>query len=327
MFQLYILLILILNFYRMETFNDIFSDLEIFIEKFGNQSAILNKGKINKKEKNKFKEQIDIKMGKIRAKIFIIKKKINKILELKNLSCQEDYNIFDKLITILQGNNYIDEDIDMTDCSNQRGNYSSQYQQDKLVDKQLIKQKISEEYTNDMLGRAISKAENFSTRFGKNQVERQFNYYNRFDNGFIKDKNNLLKSLMNALDTLQDYYEMDGDKKRFPSNFNQAKIISYIEKLKSNCHRDDQRIFDDFITIIRGGHVNFDNNFNLICNADPNVLASSGVSSMKFASRQEKEWKDKAMKYGNYPCKLEINQNWENNQHIPSNLNNYNDYN
>lgn len=52
----------------METFNDIFSDLEIFIEKFGNQSAILNKGKINKKEKNKFKEQIDIKMGKIRAK-------------------------------------------------------------------------------------------------------------------------------------------------------------------------------------------------------------------------------------------------------------------
>lgn len=312
----------------METFNDIFSDLEIFIEKFGNQSAILNKGKINKKEKNKFKEQIDIKMGKIRAKDLHNKeKKINKILELKNLSCQEDYNIFDKLITILQGNNYIDEDIDMTDCSNQRGNYSSQYQQDKLVDKQLIKQKISEEYTNDMLGRAISKAENFSTRFGKNQVERQFNYYNRFDNGFIKDKNNLLKSLMNALDTLQDYYEMDGDKKRFPSNFNQAKIISYIEKLKSNCHRDDQRIFDDFITIIRGGHVNFDNNFNLICNADPNVLASSGVSSMKFASRQEKEWKDKAMKYGNYPCKLEINQNWENNQHIPSNLNNYNDYN
>ena len=312
----------------MDTFNDILSDLEIFIEKFGNQSTILNKVKINKKEKNKFKEQIDIKMGKIRVKdIHNKEKKINKILELKNLSCQEDYYIFDKLIKILQGNNYIDEDIDMTDCSNQRGNYSSQYQQDKLVDKQLIKQKISEEYTNDMLGRAISKAENFSTRFGKNQMERQFNYYNRFDNGFLKDKNNLLKSLMNALDTLQDYYEMDGDKKRFPSNFNQTKIISYIEKLKFNCHRDDQGIFDDFITIIRGGHVNFDNNFNLICNADPNVLASSGVSSMKFASRQEKEWKDKAMKYGDYSCKLEINQNWENNHHIPSNLNNYNDYN
>lgn len=233
MFQLYILLILILNFYRMETFNDIFSDLEIFIEKFGNQSAILNKGKINKKEKNKFKEQIDIKMGKIRAKDLHNKeKKINKILELKNLSCQEDYNIFDKLITILQGNNYIDEDIDMTDCSNQRGNYSSQYQQDKLVDKQLIKQKISEEYTNDMLGRAISKAENFSTRFGKNQVERQFNYYNRFDNGFIKDKNNLLKSLMNALDTLQDYYEMDGDKKDSPLILIKLKLYHILKNSK-----------------------------------------------------------------------------------------------
>jgi hypothetical protein len=311
----------------MDAFNSILSDLQVFIEKFGNQSTILNKGKISKKEKNKLKEQIEIKMGKIRAKdIHYKEKQINKIQELKSLSCQEDYYIFDNLINILQGNNYYDEDIDMTEYSNQRGNSNSGYQQDKLVDKQLIKQKISEEYTNDMLGRAISKAENFSTRFGKNQLEKQFNYYNRFDNGFIKDKNNLLKSLMNALDTLQDYYEMDGDKKRFPSNFNQNRIISYIEKLKNNCHRDDQGIFDDFITIIRGGHVNFDNNFNLICKADPNVLAQSGVSSMKFASRQEKEWKEKAMKYGNYPCKLEINQNWENNHHIPSKLNNYNDY-
>ena len=30
------------------------------------------------------------------------------------------------------------------------------------INKQLIKQKISEEYTNDMLGRALSKAENFA---------------------------------------------------------------------------------------------------------------------------------------------------------------------
>lgn len=316
-----------LNFNIMSDFNNILSDLKIFIEKFGNQSTNLNEGKIDKKEKNKFKVQIKTKTSKIRAKDIHHKEKIiNKILELKSLSCQEDYYIFDDLIKILQGKNYIDEDIDMADCSNQRGNPSSQYLQDKLVDKQLIKQKISEEYTNDMLGRAISKAENFSIRFGKNQMEKQFNYYNRFDNGFIKDKNNLLKSLMNALDTLQDYYEMDGDKKRFPSNFNQAKIIPYIEKLKNNCHRDDQGIFDDFIAIIRGEHVNFDNNFNLICNADPNVLAQSGVISMKFASRQEKEWKDKAMKYGNYSCNLEMNKNWDNNQHIPSNLNNYNNY-
>ena len=29
------------------------------------------------------------------------------------------------------------------------------------ADKQLVKQKISEEYTNDMLGRALSKVESF----------------------------------------------------------------------------------------------------------------------------------------------------------------------
>lgn len=217
-----------------------------------------------------------------------------------------------------------DEDVNMDDYSDNAGKNFEQYQEE--MDKQLIKQKRSEEYTNDMLGRAISKAESFSFRFAKKQGEKQFNYYNRFDNGFVKDKNKLLKSLMNALDTLQDYYEMDVDKKKFPSNFNQKQIISYIDSLKNNCHVEDQGIFNDFITIIKGGHVNFESNFNSNCNVDPNVLVQSGVGSIKFASRQEKEWKEKAIKFGNYPCDLHMNQNWESNKHIPPSMNNINSF-
>ena len=93
-----------------------------------------------------------------------------------------------------------------------QGNFYSGYQpsnhnyggEDKMLQKQmqinqqLLKQKISQEYTTDMLGRALSKAEFLSSRFGKsNLVNKQFNYYNRFDNGMEKDKDNLTKSFIN----------------------------------------------------------------------------------------------------------------------------------
>ena len=304
----------------MDSLENILKDLKLFVENFGLQATILNQKNNNNDEKSQLKKKIENKIRQIKKKeICCGGQKLNRIKDLKILSCQEDYNLFDKLIKIIQGNNIMEDANTDNYCNNT--DKDSRFQEEILVNKQLIKQKISEEYTNDMLGRAISKAENFSFRFGKKQGEKQFNYYNRFDNGFVKDKNKLLKSLMNALDTLQDYYEMDGDKKKFPSNFNQMQIISYINGLKNNCYEEDHGIFNDFITIIKGGHVNFESNFNSNCNVDPNVLAQSGVGSIKFASRQEGEWKEKAMKYGNYPCNLQFNQNWESNQHIPPSMN------
>jgi len=190
---------------------------------------------------------------------------------------------------------------------------SKQKQNQCTIDKHLIKQKISEEYTNDMLGRALSKAENFAKRFGKQAIQSHFNYYNRFDNGFIKDKNSLRKSLINALDTLQDYYEMDGKEKKFPYNFEQKSIINYISNLGNNCLPEDQEIFVDFITIIKGDdHIDFDHNFNKNCKVDPNVLCDNGIQTMKSAARQEKKWKKRVLEQGNYNCELQINKDWKN---------------
>ena len=193
-----------------------------------------------------------------------------------------------------------------------------------LVDKQLMKMKVAQEYTNDMLGRALSKAEHYSSRFGKQNLDnKKFNYYNRFDNGFNKEKENLIKSLINALDTLQDYYEEDGKNKRFPENFNKEKIIKYIEELRDNCFENDpnKKYFDDFIKIISGKKVNFANLFNTQ-NAvvDPNILITSGISTMKFVERQEKEWKEKAEKNGDYPIMLKVGMDWDNNKNIPDSL-------
>ena len=211
-------------------------------------------------------------------------------------------------------------DIHNEDCCNEcktkkKINNNNKFQVSQMqINKQLIAQKISEEYTNDMLGRALSKAENFANRFGKQAIQSYFNYYNRFDNGFVKDKNSLRKSLINALDTLQDYYEMDGKKKKFPINFDQKSIINYISNLGNNCLPEDQEIFEDFITIIKGDeHIDFDYNFNKNCKVDPNVLCDNGIQTMKSAARQEKIWKQRVLEQGNYNCELQINKDWKNN--------------
>ena len=83
------------------------------------------------------------------------------------------------------------------------------------------------------------------------------------------------------LDTLQDYYEMDGPKKMFPSNVKQNDLIKYVENLRNNLIidkidvnkakpmkgqkniiKDDNelliKLFNDFIHILKGGSkINF----------------------------------------------------------------------
>lgn len=195
----------------------------------------------------------------------------------------------------------------------------AQYQ----VKKDLVKQKISQEYTNDMLGKALSSAEHLSNRFGKtkNKFDNRFNYYNLFDSGLTKNKENLKKSLMTFLDALQYYYETD-PVQDFPSNFSKQDIINYLKLLGSNCHEEDQDIFRDFITIIKGGKVDFSVYFNKNAKVDPNVLATNGVSSMKFAGRQEKEWEENVAEKGDYPVELKMDMDWNTNKHIPNNMKN-----
>ena len=218
------------------------------------------------------------------------------------------------------------------------------------INKTLQMQKLSQEYTTDMLGRAISKAEYLSSRYGKNNlVNKQFNYYNRFDNGINKEKNDLIKSFINALDTLQDYYEMDGPKKSFPSNIKKDDLIKYIENLKANLILDNKdkakekkgpkneskddnlliiKLFNDFIHIIKGDvKINFSEYFNCeSASVDPKMLEESGIDAMKFSSKQEAQWKKKFEENENYDVKIEIGKDWKSNPNISDNMIFGNDY-
>ena len=196
----------------------------------------------------------------------------------------------------------------------------------KLVDKQLLKLKLDQEYSADMLGRALSKAEYLSSRFGENKTfDKIFNYYNRFDNGITKDKTKLMKSFINAIDTLQDYYEMDGKERKFPSNFKQSKIIEYVEILRNNVKKEELlviKLFNDFIHILKGDKkINFDDYFNYKeAFVNPNVLVTSGIDTMKLAAKQEDEWKKKVEEKGNYDVELKTGGDWTDNPHIPDNM-------
>ena len=75
---------------------------------------------------------------------------------------------------------------------------------EKQIHKQLVEQKISQEYSADIMGKALSSAEHYSSRFGNKKIKNmQFNYYNLFDSGIKKNKEELKKSIITFLDILQ----------------------------------------------------------------------------------------------------------------------------
>ena len=184
-------------------------------------------------------------------------------------------------------------------------------------DKQLVKQKISQEYTADIMGKALTYAEHYSSRFGKRPlINFQFNYYNIYDSGINKDKESLKKGLISLLNVIQIYYEFDG--KCFPRGIKISEVKNYLTKLKFNCKDlEDQKIFDAFILILDGKQFDFSSFFNTQnVHADPNMLTTKGISVMKGALKQEKKWEKKALEEGDYDVGLKIGKDWEDNEDV-----------
>jgi len=186
-----------------------------------------------------------------------------------------------------------------------------------LANKQLVKQKISQEYTADVLGKALTYAEHYSSRFGKCPLTNfQFNYYNIYDSGINKDKESLKKGLISLLNVIQSYYEFDG--KCFPSGIKISEVKGYLTQLKFNCKEEDQKIFDAFISILDGKQFDFSSFFNTQnAHVDPNMLTSKGIKVMKGALKQEKKWEKKALEEGDYDVGLQIGKDWKENKNVP----------
>lgn len=203
----------------------------------------------------------------------------------------------------------------------------NEFQKQKQADEQLVKQKISQEYTADIFGKALSSAEHYSSRFGKKSIKNmQFNYYNLFDSGITKNKEELKKAIIAFLDILQTYYQIDG--KCFPSGIKINEVKAYLTSLKANCaNPEDQKIYDSFISVINGQWIDFSGFFNTEkAVVDPNVLATKGIQALKSAGRQENSWEKKALDQGNYDVGLKLGKNWTDNQNYSNFNSNYEDF-
>jgi hypothetical protein len=187
----------------------------------------------------------------------------------------------------------------------------------KKIHKQSVEQKISQEYSADIMGKALSSAEHYSSRFGNKKIKNmKYNYYNLFDSGIKKDKEELKKSIITFLDILQDYYQMDGNS--FPSGIKINEVKVDLNRFKNNFdNKEDQQIYDYFIAILNGQRIDFQEFFNPK-NAfiDPNKLANNGIKSLKSAGRQEKNWEKNVLEKGNYDVGLIIGKNWTDNPHF-----------
>ena len=206
---------------------------------------------------------------------------------------------------------------DQSSTTNNNINYGGTTTQ-MLANKQLVKQKISQEYTADVLGKALSYAEHYSSRFGKCPlINYQFNFYNIYDSGINKDKESLKKGLISLLNVIQGYYELDG--KCFPSGIKIKDVKKYLTDLKLNCKDpEDQKIFDAFISILDGKQYDFSSFFNTQnAHVDPNMLTTKGIKVMKGALKQEKKWEKKALEEGDYDVGLQIGKDWKQNENVP----------
>ena len=113
-------------------------------------------------------------------------------------------------------------------------------QQQSMLDKQKIEQKVDLEFNIDFMGRALSKAEIYAFRFGDptkiQNFEPIFGFYNRFNSGYEMDQIGLLKSLINAVKMVDYGFEETEDKFGeiiFPNNMSKEDVIKYIKKLST----------------------------------------------------------------------------------------------
>ena len=138
--------------------------------------------------------------------------------------------------------------------------YQQHYSQEQsMLDKQKVEQKIDAEFNIDFMGRALSKAEIYAFRFGDptkiKDFEPLFGYYNRFNSGYEKDQMELFKSLVNAV-KMVDYGLEETEYKfgeiLFPNNMSKEEVINYIKLLSLFLnHPQEISIYEDLINVLK----------------------------------------------------------------------------
>ena len=205
-------------------------------------------------------------------------------------------------------------------------NYYNQFyrgQQQSMLDKQKVEQKVDLEYNIDFMGRALSKAEIYAFRFGDPEIKKDFKpmfgYYNRFNSGNEKDQLELFKSLINAV-KMVDYGLEETEEKfgeiLFPNNMSKEDVIKYIKILSSFLNDDREiRIYDDLINVLKRVEKDYKKYNNLYdkknAKMDPKEMMDAYPHINKAFGKKEKNWKENIQNNPEYQPGFKFGKDFE----------------
>lgn len=203
--------------------------------------------------------------------------------------------------------------------------FNQPQQQQSMLDKQKIEQKIDLEYNIDFMGRALSKAEIYAFRFGDQKLieilEPKFGFYNRFNSGYERSREELFKSLINAVKFVEygfkETEELYGEI-LFPNNMSKDEVIKYIELLNS-CLKDqkEKQIYNDLIKVIKRVESDLNKYNNLYeknAKMDPTKMMEAYPVLNKVVEKKEKNWRKNIENNPNYKPEFILGQNFEGDQ-------------
>lgn len=160
---------------------------------------------------------------------------------------------------------------------------------------QVNKQSLIQDqaYSYSIMGGLFSSLECYAKRFSNCPIQYKFQYYNNFDSGTDKTKEELLNQIITQIEIFKYSYLLyikTHDKYDFPDNLNEETIVKYLEEWMKYVDEKAQHYYQGVIDIIqtRNNSISFVNEIkekgdgNTI---DPRFLVNNAPRIMTFSNQ------------------------------------------
>ena len=164
------------------------------------------------------------------------------------------------------------------------------YEQAQLNKQSLIQDQA---YSYSIMGGLFSSLECYAKRFSNCPIQYKFQYYNNFDSGTDKTKEELLNQIITQIEIFKYSYLLyikTHDKYDFPDNLNEETIVKYLKEWRECVDTKDKHYYQGVIDIIqtRNNSISFVNEIkekgegNTI---DPRFLVNNAPRIMTFSNQ------------------------------------------
>ena len=186
--------------------------------------------------------------------------------------------------------------------------------------KNLLELKQDQEYSYGVMGNVFSALECFANKSSPEKTPlNNFGYYNNFNSGNLKDKNQLKDQIITQLEIFKYSYLMyikDHNEYHFPKNMKKEEIIKIIEKMKEYVDEVDKKYYNAILQIIDSKNVSYINetiNKSLSKGVNPNyanqgfIIGDGGMAttiSLKLGEEIQRKYNNNP----NYEPQLNLNQ-------------------